>query len=308
MEYNDELLIALLLSSGVTPDDPEITEYIYDQLRSSFSKSRSRNPVLERLLYKRLSERGRTKDYIRELANNSATETTRHFLDYIENRFERYSSRILKLEREVQAKSEQLELLQRTGRLFDRSSGEILWMAQQGFDLKETKTSRLIPIRIYISDPVPKQEELNNLTRSLIKLLESVGLDQAIEFEPESGSWWKRFFAKSKEALTSKQVTDRTKKAERAVELQYLDKPQAEANKAQASGAAQLITSLGDVDSAAIQAGSLLLVKTCTPDGKKHIVSRTLSPTEVSTLEANQHYLAEPTTVLKKLKESNSQA
>ena len=131
---------------------------------------------------------------------------------------------------------------------FRRTSQDYLWLLGAGVDITKVELNRYIPVRIYLSDPVPKQEILNKLSDSIVKLLDDAGFERSDDFPEETGSWWKRFVFRTKNAVTHKEVTDRIKKVERATEIAVLDKPQAEANLCQAQAASALISSLSNTE------------------------------------------------------------
>jgi hypothetical protein len=130
------------------------------------------------------------------------------------------------------------------------------------------------------------------------------GFITAYDYPEQSGSWWKKFWFKTTESLKSDEVKERLDKAERALELNYLDKPQSEANKNQAEAASCLIKSLENVPNACIQTGSLLLVK-ITVDGNASLMSKTLSINELRHLEENQSLLKNPNMILDWLQGAN---
>lgn len=184
---------------------------------------------------------------------------------------------------------------------YKRDAQDYFWLLGTGADIKHVKLIRYVPVRAYISDPVPKRATLNNLVESIEKLVAEFGFDKTDEFPEEDGSWWKKLVLKTKEAMTQKEVADRLEKVERAAEIAYLDKPQAEANQCQAQAASALITSLKDTNNACIQVGSLLVVKaTDNNSGKKDtsIIARTLTPMELKHLEENQAILRKPAEIL----------
>jgi hypothetical protein len=82
----------------------------------------------------------------------------------------------------------------------------------------------------------------------------------------------------------------RLSKIERAVELRGLGLPQAEIDEKQASAVSALINAIGSIPSAAIQSGSILLLK-LTVDGQATIQVRTLSQREMIVLENHQDCL-----------------
>lgn len=176
-----------------------------------------------------------------------------------------------------------------------------VWAASVGADISAIKMVRYIPVRVYLKDTTPDAKIPERIVQFILNIAETMGFEKAEEFPEESGSWWKRLFLKTKEALTHKEVTDRLDKAERAAELKYLDKPQAEANKSQAEAASSLISALKETNNACVQAGSLLIVKATSADGNSCVLARTLTLTELKWLEENQALLRDPQQILEHL-------
>jgi len=174
---------------------------------------------------------------------------------------------------------------------------DYFWLLTSGADINEVKLPRFIPVRVYIPNPVPKKTILNQIVSSLEMLLGDIEFETTDDFPEESGSFWKRLFCRAKELSTQKEVVDKLRKAERAVEIACLDKPQAEANHSQAQAAALLISALKETDKACIQAGSLLIVK-ATTDGSSAIYAKTLTPIELKRLEENQSMIYNPDRIL----------
>jgi len=102
--------------------------------------------------------------------------------------------------------------------------------------------NRYIPIAIYSKSD--DYEITSSLTKAVRAFLEEFSFQFADDFPAQGGSWWKKWFAKTKDAVTQQEVLDRLVKAERAVELAQLQQRQADADKNQASGTVELIKSL----------------------------------------------------------------
>lgn len=168
-----------------------------------------------------------------------------------------------------------------------------------GEDLSSIKLDRFIPVRVYLSDE--NERDVRKVSDAIDKLLASFGFEFSDDFPAEKGSWWKKWFAKSKEVATQPEVTDRLEKIERAIELKGLHKPQAEVDKAQAEAIAALTAAVKDIPNVAIQAGSILLVKTTDSNRDPCLQVRTLSTKELIFLENNQHLLCKPATVMQSL-------
>lgn len=154
---------------------------------------------------------------------------------------------------------------------------------------------RFIPVRVWVSSA-----HSASLTEALDDLLKGVGFSGRELLLTESGSWFGRWVARSREALTQDEVSERLRKLERAVELGVLHSPQAAVDEKQAAAAARLIDSLQSIRNAAVQAGSLLIVKVTNEDGPQ-IVVRNLTQRELIAIEQNEHLLSDPTVLLKRL-------
>jgi hypothetical protein len=176
-----------------------------------------------------------------------------------------------------------------------------------GADISRIELKRYIPVRVYISDPVPSPEELRNLTNALDELSEFAGFEKTGEFPSEQGSWWKQLFYRTKDTVSQEGVQRRITKVEQAIQTNYLDKPQAEANAHQAEAVSALVNALKEIPEACIQVGSLLMVKTTGIDGRPMVVARTLTAQELKLLEENQPMLRCPDRILEWLNHGRTQ-
>jgi hypothetical protein len=174
------------------------------------------------------------------------------------------------------------------------------WLAIQslGLDLSDVKISRFIPMRVYLSD-VP-DEGIEGVVAAIGEFVEAFGFEVADTFPEVRGSWYKKWFVKTKEVASQPEVEKRLSKIERAVELRGLGLPQAEIDERQASAVSALINAIGPIPSAAIQSGSILLLKLIV-DGQATIQVRTLSQREMIVLENHQDLLDSPKDILGKL-------
>jgi hypothetical protein len=306
-DSDTELLLLILLLQGMEDEDPFVGEMLYERLRHRLIRSELFDPEIDHLLRRRLHFPSRS----RERRLSESREIANSVLDGFRKSFqETTSSRIEKLEsiiNEVDSKSDSIKgvLSELQNELEDqkKNTQEYFWLLSSGADLNQVPITRFMPVRVYVSDPVPQQSTLNGILESIEKLLGDVGFERSDEFPEESGSWWKKIVVKTKGLFTQKEVNERLQKVERAAEIAYLDKPQAEANQCQAQAASSLISSLSDIANACIQAGSLLLVK-ATNNGSSSIVARTLTPMELKLLEENQAMLRKPEKIINWLQQA----
>jgi hypothetical protein len=199
---------------------------------------------------------------------------------------------------QVEQTGRQIELLETRTR---SGSAELhQWLAIQTLGLvqHETRITRYIPMRAYLSD-IP-ENGLAPLTEAINDLVETFGFELSDEFPEVLGSWFKKWFVRTKEVASQPEVAIRLAKVERAIEIGTLVTPQAEIDSKQVGAVAALNTSLADVSSAAIQVGSLLYLK-LTIDGQSVVQARTLNQRELIVLENNQDLLNSPTTILSAL-------
>jgi hypothetical protein len=119
---------------------------------------------------------------------------------------------------------------------------------------------------------------------------------------PVIGSWFRRFKARTGRPETARTLQTRLAKVERALELQVLDRPQAEIDSAQADAVAKLLLALSSTPSALVQIGSVLLIKV---DGVP--VVRNLTHSELAHLARNPMLLKDPAAVLRGLQDTERQ-
>jgi hypothetical protein len=174
-----------------------------------------------------------------------------------------------------------------------------------GLPTEKVRLPRFVPVRAFI-DQTP-EGAIDAVSDAICEVLSAYGFNVADEFPEIKGSWFKKWFAKSKEVLSQPEVIERLEKIERAVELKAIDKPQADVDEKQSGAIAKLIKALEKVPNAAIQAGSVLVVKLTTAQGAV-IQARTLSQEEMVAFENNQTLLQDPSEVLGKLTAACSNA
>ncbi len=110
--------------------------------------------------------------------------------------------------------------------------------------------------------------------------------------------WFSRTKAWFTKAATSREAEDVLEKLRRALELQTLDRPQAEVNSTQATAVAGLVSSLQGTPQALIQIGSLLIVKV-----NDVPIVVTLSQRQLLHMESHPSLFRDPCAALDKLQE-----
>ena len=299
---SDSLLIALLLIAFYEDDDdPFVYEIVYRRLREQLRRTEEWGPELDELLMHRL-RRGPRSDRRRREARDIANSVLDGYRQGIEGlvsqRLSQSQGQIDSVLEHQKEFASRLQDLHAGNRQTAHEFHSYLWLATSGADIAEARITRYVPARIYVSDPVPDRTTINGITKALQRLLELQEFEKSDELPEEGGSFWQDLWFKTKSVFTRKDVQERLKKTERAIELVYLDKPQAEANEHQANAASSLIISLHDTSTACIQVGSLLIVKATTSDGDSAIVARTLTHTELKQIEENQGMLRRPQEIL----------
>jgi hypothetical protein len=166
-----------------------------------------------------------------------------------------------------------------------------------GLDVAGVPLERFIPVRVYLSEL--SRESIDEVSEAVDGMLDELGFAETDDFPAETGSWFKKWFAKSKEAMTQPNVVEILKKGERALELEYLHCKQAEADRHQAEGTAALIQSLQGQSAAVCQIGSILLVKSTDSAGHSQVMTRTLTQSEIVALEQQPSALKSPVDVLR---------
>jgi hypothetical protein len=170
-------------------------------------------------------------------------------------------------------------------------------------ELSRRKEQQPVTIRAYLGDDDPAKAD--QFARAIALFKEALDLVVVDDPPAESGSWWKRWMTTTRDIASQPEVAERLRKAERALELQALHKTQAEVDKNQAEAAQALIQSLEGIGNAAIQVGSLLIVKTSSEKGAQLAV-RTLTQNQLALLEKDPSLLQQPNTVLRLVTEGLS--
>lgn len=168
---------------------------------------------------------------------------------------------------------------------------QFLSLAAMGAPIDEVPLLRIVPMRVYLKHEDEQLQE--ELAKAVVGFAASFGIDIADDLPAVKGSWFKRWFGRTREALKEPEVRERLEKGERALELHALQKPQAVIDKDQAEGAAALITALEKTDAAVCQVGSILILK-----ANGGVVARTLTQKELIHLEKHPELLKAPDEIL----------
>jgi hypothetical protein len=175
-----------------------------------------------------------------------------------------------------------------------------LSIASLGIDMRDIPLRRFIPVRVYLSE----SDEAELGTKALKAILDSLDLSISDVFPMETGSIWQRLFAKTNDVASQPEIAERLQKLERAIEIQGLHQPQSQVDKNEAEAISVIISALDKVSSAAIQVGSIVIIKLPDPGGNPCIQARALSQRELIHLEKNPHLLKEPQKILDRLTDS----
>jgi len=297
-DNNNEFLLALLILV-LLADDPgsyvflEYLEYLEDFERD-FVRLVERSPRLKRalpfpphfLLRRFIDRRQRAYRAFERVSDESERVSAR--LDRLEQSQNELENKISKDSNEIKASLSQLSSI----------LAEAIWAQSIGAGIHEVKMNRNIPIRCYLADENVISAVGDTLIRSIFESLSEIGIEESIELPAEDGSWWKQAWGRTKETMSQKEVVERLEKLEHAASLKLIDKPQADVTKSNAEAASKMIKALDGVQSACIQIGNLLIVKSTPKKGDARLIIRTLTSSELIALERNKAILKFPGKVI----------
>ena len=310
--YSDDLLLLLvtfLVTDQADFDWGELTPFLDQLLRTLEKRSRENTDAFSSLpfppdvLFRRLRSSvrlrrpfGRDRRHMQQEISDSIYGRLSERLDRIESDIDRQLKEVHRRldDISIQGETKRTAILQFLTTISDDLNG-FEWALSIGTEPADLHTQRSIPVRIYLSEPVG-DEIHQQIIDAVASTLEELSFEKDTDLPEESGSWWKRFWMRTKDAATQEEVTERLGKLERAAEVALLDKPQAEANKDHAIAIAALMEPLKKTDNACIQVGNILLVKI-----GGDIIARTLTPIELRAMEKNQSLLKQPQELLGKL-------
>lgn len=173
---------------------------------------------------------------------------------------------------------------------------EYLIALSSGIDSNIIPLPRYVSIRIYLNNGKKYKEVLD----AVQKLTKSISITILKKYEPKLGSWFQKQIARTIDAITKDELVKRLEKAERALELTHINKVQSEIDSNLGAAAASVILSLKEEENAAIQIGSLLIVK-ITENGNSRITTRTLTQKELVQIESEPSLMNYPNNILEDL-------
>lgn len=157
-----------------------------------------------------------------------------------------------------------------------------------------------LPIDIYLD--TNDSQDIFSVYESIKQFNEVIGFENSFDFKAISGSWYKRFIARSKQLITDDEVISRLKEAEYGFEVNGILKQQSEIDKNQSEALLNILNSVERIPNAAIRIGSLIIVKiTDKVTGDANVQVRSLSILEMHTLNKNPELLQNPRKILSTL-------
>jgi hypothetical protein len=214
----------------------------------------------------------------------------------IENNQRRHSRAHIRLE---EIHSKEIPKLRERNAVVEMELHEYLAIQSMGLDCDQQKLTRYVPVRIYISEDSDMAIEV--VSTAIAQLVARFGFEISEAFPSVTGSWFKKWFVKTKDAVTQPEVLERLEKFERALEIKGLGTPQADIDQKAANSFAMVTKAVSNIDSVALQFGTFLYLKQTNKHGVATVVARTLSQRELMFLENNPDLLKSPATTMAKL-------
>jgi len=113
-----------------------------------------------------------------------------------------------------------------------------------------------LPVLVYVSAGDVDSQRISAL---VTEALDAFELDLVAELPPEYGSLWKRFWARARKLLRSKEAQDLMRTIEFATKQAVLESTQAEIDLKKAQAMKELISATDGLDGAVIRVGSMLV-------------------------------------------------
>ena len=295
-----ELMIAALVTS-----DRELDPHLAEEFLYRFSDIKDRDYF--RMFFREMAQNPRRGRFLARLDNVQST------IESHDRRFEEIRSTV----EGIRAQTEEFYAVElnrigdigaavesvRTDHEALSADAHAMFSIQSlGLDPSRVRMTRFLPVRLYVTREA--QDMAAPLIKAIERMLEAYGFEVADDFPAERGSVFKRWFSRSKDALTSEEAKDVARKVKKGAEVAGLDKPMAEVNKTQSEALRNALEIAKDYDDVALQFGTaLVVVRTNSNSNKKTAMAITLSPAQAIALENNPDLLHNPATILERLKE-----
>lgn len=198
---------------------------------------------------------------------------------------------VTELRREIVALRSRLESSQAVNQRMAREFTALSLQLSRARNLGKVKFHRVISASIYLEhyDPLAGEHIFRHLSISL----ENAGFSMLLEEPAIISSWFKRFFAKSKDIVTSDQIQQRLAKVEEAIELKNIDLVKSERDKNQSEAVLNLSKAFENQKSAIVMTGSLLFLKVDGPNGPVTL-ARTLTRDQQDIIESRPELATDP--------------
>lgn len=138
--------------------------------------------------------------------------------------------------------------------------------------------------------------QIEKIQNACGEFMDALGFELETEDEPIYGSFFQRLAFLTKDKKTKEEVSDLYAKGKKALEYKYLNGPTAEATSKLSSAAAELISSVRDIDEVVLRLGSILLVKTIR-NGQQQLIVETVSHELADSFDNNPNLLKNPSAI-----------
>ena len=156
---------------------------------------------------------------------------------------------------------------------------------------------RYVPVHIFLA----RGDTPASVERALARFLATMNVSIEATGKPEFGSWFRKLIAKTQEPATRVMLADSFAKGRRALELQLVQKNQADIDRNQAEAAAALLNALKGEDAAVVQIGSIVVLKFIDASGGARTVVRSLTQREMIYMEEHPELLKNPSDILQQI-------
>ena len=188
-----------------------------------------------------------------------------------------------------------------------KAYSQIIWSLdsqdffQHGSFLKKTvrgnKTRDAADVFIALPQKNIELSVIEDIQNAAGDFMEALGYEMEQKEEPVIGSFFQKIKFLLNSDKTRKEVNDAYEKGKLALELNYLNMPNAEVTEKLANSAANLISALNGIDEGALRLGAILVVKRLNHMGNTDIIAETLSPELTMLFDKNPQLLSNPSNV-----------